>query len=236
MAMPTAATNNAEPPAPGADPLAWWKQRLRQFDLAPVSACNGRAVYGVDFSPPDQNGKQQRTWKELWKVNPDQDAAGSVQAGSLLPDLFAYPQLPLPSQQFEGRLERSPREGPTDSVLVTAQLTHPDQTANIYHQCRYWIDPLRSYATVQYELSDLRGPQASDPGAMTKDTFIMERLEQTPSGVWYPTVVRRKNCIKPEGKPALDMVTRFYMDFKADVPDSVFEPGSENANRAVDRP
>jgi DNA-directed RNA polymerase specialized sigma24 family protein len=49
----------------------------------------------------------------------------------------------------------------------------------------------------------------------------LDRLRQRRHEI---AVGRRKDCIKPEGKPALDMVTRFYMDFKADVPDSVFEP------------
>jgi hypothetical protein len=223
IAGPTAVTGNAEPPPPETDPLVWWKQRLQKFDLFAISACNGKAVYRVDFSPPDKTGKQQRTWKELWKVRPDQDMAGSCQAGPLLPDLFGYPQLPIPSQQFEGKLERSPREGPADTVLLTAQLTHAEPTANVYHESRYWIDPLHSYVTAQYEMSDLRGPLANDP-IVGKETFVMERLQQTPNGVWYPTLVRRKNCIKPEGQPAQDRVTRFYMDFKAPIPDSVFEP------------
>jgi hypothetical protein len=226
LALANATIDNAEPPAPGVDPLAWWKRRLQKFHFVPVSACNGKAVYQVDFSPPDHTGKQQRTWKELWKVSPDQDAAGSVgQAGSVLPDLFAYPHLEIPSQQFEGRLDRAPKQGPADTVLLTAQATRY-LGAYSYHQSRYWIDPLRSYVTIQHEFGDLRGPLANDAAMMEKETYIMERLEQTPGGVWYPTRVRRKNCAarEPGGKLDLDLVTWFYMDFKAEVPDSLFEP------------
>ena len=54
-----------------------------------------------------------------------------------------------------------------------------------------------------------------------------DRIEETarsPQGVWYATKIRRKYR-KPrwEGKPT-DQVYHIYVDFDADLPDSLFEP------------
>jgi hypothetical protein len=54
----------------------------------------------------------------------------------------------------------------------------------------------------------------------------MEELAQAPSGIWYATVVRR---LRP-GKVAspdkrISTAFWFFVDFKADIPDSLFKPG-----------
>jgi len=205
--------------------LAWWKQRLQGFDFVPVSVCDGKAVYRVDFLRPDKDGKQAREWKELWKVAPDQDYAPSVaQAGSFMPELFGYPGLPVPSQQFAATLERAPKEGPADTLLLTARAAG-NLPPNAFGRSRYWIDPQHSYITLQFAHDELHGPAPDADGALRTESYVMERLEQTPSGIWYPTIVRRKNCVSvgAGGKLDTDMVTRFYLDFEAKLPDRLFD-------------
>src|SRR5207247_2196166 len=86
---------------------------------------------------------------------------------------------------------------------------------------RYWVDPQHSYALLRYE-------QDGSPNAL-KWIDVMERLEQSPTGIWYPTMVRHEHsgpAPKP-GEPAQPLsisVTWFYVDFKAEMPDRLFEP------------
>jgi hypothetical protein len=53
----------------------------------------------------------------------------------------------------------------------------------------------------------------------------MEKLDKTPLGLWYPTVMRWKTGrLHTDGKTMIrDQVKQFYLDFKADMPDSLFK-------------
>src|SRR5262249_6815388 len=127
---------------------------------------------------------------------------------------------------YAGELDRAPKEGPADTVLLTARLTRPSEP-NAYYRSRYWVDPSRGCVTLRYTHDELGGPGGKPrPDAAGSVTYAMDRLEQSPNGVWYPTRVRFKDAVRPgpgRGKP-VDLVTWFYVDFKAELPDSLFEP------------
>jgi RNA polymerase sigma factor (sigma-70 family) len=202
---------------PPAEPVttAWWLKRCDETEFVPASVCNGAAVYR-------QAGLARgaaRQWEELWRIRPDQDAAPSVvQAAKYLPELFGYPTPPVPSAQFTAELDRAPTDGPPGTVLVTATATSQLQ-ANAYRRDRYWVDPLRGYVTLKRVIDD--GP-GDPPENKPRVTYVMERLEQTPTGVWYPTLVRTTSAAGTQRSP--ELLTWFFLDFTADLPDRLFEP------------
>ena len=51
---------------------------------------------------------------------------------------------------------------------------------------------------------------------------LIEGVTQSPQGYWYPTIVRTLKTQLLPGK-ALDTIKRYYYDFDAPMPDSLFE-------------
>ena len=57
-----------------------------------------------------------------------------------------------------------------------------------------------------------------------ENIFSVEELAQSPSGHWYPTVVRNKSAVRhADGKRAV-VLYRFFLDFNAPLPDTLFKP------------
>jgi len=77
---------------------------------------------------------------------------------------------------------------------------------------RFWIDPARSFVAMEWELGDM--------------PYIVEELAQSPRGHWYPTRVRRKNAVRSADRATVlgDQIFHFFLDFDAELPDSLFEP------------
>ncbi len=74
---------------------------------------------------------------------------------------------------------------------------------------------------------------AVDKDLLPKEKQLIWRYEgfrQTPSGVWYPTVVRWQNMVQSANKNEprriefAYQVMYFYLDFAAEVPDELFGP------------
>jgi hypothetical protein len=68
------------------------------------------------------------------------------------------------------------------------------------------------------------------PPERKHDTYEYGDFQQSPRGIWYPTVVRRKNASWNENKQGQtvfrDVVNHYWLDFGADLPDSLFTPTS----------
>jgi hypothetical protein len=120
-------------------------------------------------------------------------------------------------------LDPNPSDSPTGTLLLKYQNQSTDP--NVIKSCRYWVDPARSYITLRYELGKAVEAKAG-PDAEWPDTYMMEELAQTPSGIWYAAVVRRLcpgKVTSPDKR--VTMVWRFFVDFNADMPDTLFKPG-----------
>jgi hypothetical protein len=54
---------------------------------------------------------------------------------------------------------------------------------------------------------------------------VIEETARSPQGVWYATKIRRKNAAtrRDDGK-SFDQVYHIYVDFNADLPDTLFDP------------
>jgi hypothetical protein len=187
----------------------------------PNSVCDGRAVYRPQVFPSYHHEASQnyRKWDEQRRVAAGDDDAWSGGFDRDFLEHLAYRYLAMPSQWYVVELDRAPKEGPSGTLLLTGRVTGSAEYALLRHRC--WVDPQRSYATLRYELDG--GPNAA------KSIDIMDRLEQSPTGVWYPTMVRTER-IAPAPKPgeppqqSSGAVTWYYVDFKAELPDRLFEP------------
>jgi len=84
---------------------------------------------------------------------------------------------------------------------------------------RNWLDPMRDYAIVR---SDMIGDDGS--GKETVDSTIIDKMAKSPQGTWYATQIRRKGAIRHSDGKTSDQIINIYVDFNADLPDSLFEP------------
>ncbi|MEA1950352.1 MAG: hypothetical protein U9N87_03135 [Planctomycetota bacterium] len=86
--------------------------------------------------------------------------------------------------------------GPEGTVLVENLKKNPSKTAGRPCGTRYWADPARGYALRQVQY--LKTGQAADS---KKGLVEMQQLALSPSGLWYPLVVRHvKNVHNDNGK------------------------------------
>lgn len=213
----------AKEPGPDADPVAWWNEQLGDCKYQPIGVCDGQTVYRVEFGEPDAHGKQEHTWHPMHKVEPRRALDRAGQVGRSMPELFGYPTTLQPASDiFTVEVDPRPAEGPSDATLVKYVATPVLRQGGVFRDCRYWLDPARGYVARQYTMAN---------SGLRDDTFVMDEFVQSPRGIWYPTVVRRKNVIEVQRNGRMvteDQVWRFYLDFKADIPDELFHP--------VDRP
>ncbi len=202
----------------------WWKEHLARFDFTPSAICDGKKVYRAGSSDPKHPKKRK------WEAHGNATAVTRGLAREYAVERHAYPSLPIPSADWTGTLDLHPKDGPSGTVLLTVRATR-DYGANAYHIQRFWLDPARGYVTCRHELDGLQQPdvQATDQSVMRKNVYVMEDFKRSPQGVWYPTIVRRKNVIDQDedGVRESDRTYRFWIDFDVDMPDSLFEAKDE---------
>jgi hypothetical protein len=209
-----------DPPAAGADMVAWWKNRLKTELIAPQRACDGEVIWIAEpvekkITPATHSIKS--TWRLYGNVRGDSDDLSAllscVSTGSV-PDIMAYGYPPRPSLYDDLGLANNSSDGPAGCIVVESH--HTRESPGAYHLNRYWYDPAHTYVMRRFEMSDLR--PAND--ARATDAYDAESIAETPSGVWYPTCVRRRYP-KLDGNKNLIW---YFVDFDAKLPDSLFKP------------
>jgi hypothetical protein len=204
-------------PEPNADMHQWIKGYARHHRFTPMSICDGTTIYRARFVWPEGAKFQQ---VEGWEVKRRLDPNGGIEEGrrdstwAYRPEFYAYPTLPI-GQHVSTKVIANPDSGPTDTVLVECAFT-TDQGLNAARASRFWIDPSRSFVAMRRE--DEFGDDESGP-------YIIEELAETPRGLWYPTIMRWKVGRIRDGRPPVyDQIRHFYLDFKTEMPDSLFRP------------
>jgi hypothetical protein len=209
------------------DLATWGRDNLDSFRWQTYEVCDGRAVYEVQFGPKGTKGPLQGEFKWREVLQPGYSAADAVMRSRyfvFFPDVFhAYPTLPVPSAHFVAQLDAHPKDGPPDTVMLTVRLTTPQAySPEAYRWERYWLDPSRSYAVVRSERS-LHFPEDAAGDKDSPDlVMVAEKMDRSPSGLWYPTLVSEK-LRGADGKVS-EQFYRFALDFKADFADNVFKP------------
>lgn len=197
-----------DPPPPNADLVAWWKKRLRQYKRVPTLISDGKTVYYVDLEEYNRDGKV--TWqaaKRIRRHEPLSEHHLSIVRGNFA-EFYAFRRLGI-SRRWGIELDPNPDRGPAGTVLVRVS------------NSSYWLDPTRSYSARRIEFSF----ENARPS-----TYELDHFQQTPRGIWFPALARRKNCIDSDDDGTFrgDIVTRFYLDFQAELPDDLFQPVDTN--------
>ena len=131
------------------------------------------------------------------------------------PLMVAYPQRLLSVGGFQSQplLEFRPVDGPADTIKITVRAGSPDTTTSVVD--RYWIDPNRSHMVVRHESVRFDVRFSTD----------VEQADRSPSGIWFPTLVRHTTIIKQgDETKTVDGVTRHYLDFNVKFSGELFRP------------
>jgi len=207
--------------------VAWWREHLSHFRIWAMELCDGKTVYRSTSSNPETG---------RWEAFQHASTTVQGQAALFAVERHAYPSLSVSSEDsWAHTLDLDPEEGPPNTILLTFRADGgSDYFA--YHTSRYWLDPTRGYATCRHETEGRRKPagQATDEPITYKEIYVMEDFKQSPEGFWYPTVVRQKTVTgdNEDNDDSWDKVYRYFLDFEAEIPDSLFEP---ETNEAADR-
>jgi len=208
----------AAPPA-NVQMFGWLQNELKSAQIVPSRVCDGNVVWNAKVVRKIADPKElapEVTWERLGTVNVGGEFdsyAGSVSA-STLPDAMAYGMMPVPTQSRTVSLVSKPTEGPANCLLAELRVTR--ETRGAYHLSKYWYDPEHAYFIRHSEVSDPR--PIRDDGCQL-NIHDVEEFARTPSGVYYPTRVRR-TC---DDKSDQATYYWYYVDFNSDLPDSLFE-------------
>jgi hypothetical protein len=212
-------------PAPNTDHKQWWKRRWTELFHVPHEISDGSTFWTNEAQPAgwgDQPNKPNPLkWKRAsfpkpkWKSRPEQVPwpAGSA------PLYFAYPQNLVQFRSIQSPIivETTHADGPKNTVKVIVRW---ESAGNSTGEDRYWIDTQRSYMVVRHEMVNFDSTQ-KPPIHEVQLSHVVEMAEQSPSGIWYPSLVRHSS----KGKEQItETLTRHYLDFDVKFPDDVFKP------------
>lgn len=109
--------------------------------------------------------------------------------GEWMPDRVGYPNSlmgignsPLNNPDCKVTLEQQPALGPQGTVLLHILI----ETTVGRNDCYYWIAPDKDSLVLRYEIHF----SGKDHIEWHNDTRIVDKLQQSPEGRWYPSVVR----------------------------------------------
>jgi hypothetical protein len=200
-----------EKPEPNADMIAWWKKRVRDFDVVvPQLVSDGKTVWQVareDGKPP---------MEKLWALSENDDGSPTniARVHNLMPDLAGYHQnVPDSGRNVDARLLPAPPDSPPNCLLAEVRYTDP-KSQQVSSMTRMWFDPAHSYLLRRSEWFNLVADRNQQSPS---SAYSIDSIAQAPSGVWYPTRVREKFG---DG----DKLTWYFVDFNAKLPDSLFKP------------
>jgi hypothetical protein len=140
----------------------------------------------------------------------------------LMPERQSHPDVFVPTPDRAFAIDGHPVDGPPGTVRISVQdaRSRDHKRPDFY---RLWVDPAKNHVAMRAETAvfDPGGPRDKD-GQYTKlaylDTQIITDLDRSPSGFWYPRRVVRKTSGSTH-----EQVTLFLLDFRAKIPDSLFQ-------------
>jgi hypothetical protein len=216
-------------PAPGPDMGRWWQDRLRDVRWRPMMAGDGKTNSWFEGNFAQAPETKEWTFR-VTTVKKTPDTTGDDDyipaAYAFMPEYLSHPPMGIPAPNIEPVIETTPRDGPPGTVLLRvrhritaaeAKQTKDAHLPPLPDLYLSWIDPSRSYVTMRWQMGETK------PAKSGNDAYIMEGLAQSPSGIWYPTRVRRLGAIRSADGTVHDQVFRFFLQFNAVLPDSLFD-------------
>jgi hypothetical protein len=214
-------------PADGAEQGKWWFERLNFFRFYPQYVMREDMTFTSDTrEPADPDGT-----RHLDIISVQRTASGNNPGvdfppeWSMRPEYACRPPLGIGNQQFEPVLDLHPTSGPPGCILLRVRHTSTKDRINhkgmgIPDAYRYWLDPERDYIVMRSDML-MRDGNGKE---VIEESDITEGTARSPQGVWYATRIRRTFPSRRTKKDFLEQLYLLYLDFNADLPDSLFEP------------
>jgi len=213
-------------PAADVDLREWWLDRAKLHRFFPIYVQLGSTSYTCMFKAaidPDGSRHQEiAVEKYTYNLKPGETVPADY---SMRPEWACRPPMGIGDEHQEPTLDMHPVEGPAGCILL--RVGHTTKEGRVNEKgigspdgIRYWLDPQRDYIVMRCD-SFLRDEKRQE--TMVESDRV-EETARSPQGVWFATKIRRKNP-SPDGKSKpIDQVYRIYVDFDAELPDSLFEP------------
>jgi hypothetical protein len=216
-------------PKKGEDIGAWWRNRVKDLVFIPIYINHGPIQYHIDRRcVTDPDGSEH---VEIGKVQKQKTCLTLGQPSPAYwgwsPEFSCRPPLGLPSDTAEIMLETNPTEGPAGTILLNRRepARQRPPIRNKQGQLipptvawRYWFDPARDYAIVREDMI-----VKEESGDETPHVTVIDKMAQSPNGTWHATRIRRIGAIGDGNGQRYDEVNDLYLDFNADLPDSLFD-------------
>ena len=198
-----------------ADPKTWWLASGQKWGKMPLVVSDGAVEIKLEyvFAEPRRKDPNNPMYILIESLKPERtntfrgpsDDPQPREIG-LAPNLEVYPALSgRGGWSFSTTVDPRPTSGPEGTVLVENLERNPSKLPGRPRGARYWADPARGYAVRQMQW--LKTGQADDS---QKGLVEMQQLALSPSGLWYPRVVRHvKNVHNDDGKTS-DSYSRYY--------------------------
>jgi len=220
-------------PADGGAASDWFAERLRRFETFPQYICDGKTVY-KNPRPSASDGNSIKWERSRHAPHDLLSTGGSFERSlSAAPYVklvtFIYPDL-TPIRGWGFQFDPRPADSP-GCVLIRRSARTTRKEPWTAHEW-FYLDPARGHAVVRAELFGLPADAPADPVVAGGQTIHMEDFRRSPSGFWYPTVVRdtrstvgelndKGEILQRKTAPRTTTV-RYCLDFDAELPDSLF--------------
>lgn len=206
--------------------LAWWNAHQGEFTFVPVIICNGQVYWdyyladtwapGMPVPKPGRPNEHGQTVGPNQFMGPVDDPIIPFWCQELLPEQAGHPTAGIYQPDFNREFKVEER-GPDGRVLFRGVDPTPREGAAYPDHFRLSLDPATSYLAMK---SELRVSDAADHSKVAYiGTRMIESVARSPGGRHYPTRTRQ---LSHSG--AHEVVCTFAVDFKAQVPDGLFEP------------
>ncbi len=216
-------------PGDSANMEEWWRKRAKDFVYYPFYITKASAQYSIRTQAAkgsDGINRLQVKSVERTEIN---GSPGEIFPPyySRSPEFVCRPPLGIPQQALEPTIEMSPADGPAGSILLRVAYSgrapgaanpSPKKEPHVPDVQRFWLDPKRDYVVSRW---DIIGASESRNEEVLS-SIVTDEFKQSPGGVWYASRFR----VKATGPVEHDQVFDVYMDFDADLPDSLFDPPS----------
>jgi hypothetical protein len=201
----------------------WWFERARQFRYYPICVQLSSAYYSSNLKHVvDPDGSEHpeiaTVDKYAWNLDTPVDY-------SMRPEFACRPPMGIGNEHQEPILDMHPAEGPPGCILLS--VTHTAIAGRINEKGfgladgnHFWLDPERDYIVVRWDMI----MREEDGRVTVRESDTVEETARSPQGVWYATKVRRSFAGRIEKDRPGDQIYHIYVDFDADLPDSLFQP------------
>ena len=199
---------------------SWWKENRDHYWSVPQLICDGETIHFYkmldgQITPGKKPNLSVVEYQQVPILLPIDNAP--VNWPQLMPDQCCRPHLWPSDKTREFDVDVNTKDGPPDTVRIIVTSQSGPRTGELF---RYWFDPDKNYI-LRKEIDAVFDHRTNKLAYL--DTEEYEEFAQSPSGKWYPQRVRRTTSDEPRRQG----VTRFFVDFEADMNADLFQPVSE---------